>query len=645
MLHYARSDTHYLLSIYDHLRLALHEKSHSSSGDDAAATTLSPLEEVYQRSIGVSSITFSLPPFDHETGHFDSGFLLPLAKHGVLKAYATAVAIPTLPLKTGWGPSELKFEVLRSVIRWREQTARDEDESGRYVLSLQGTLQLAEAAAAATGGGIRDANDVMRVLGGTRGGVSEVVRRRKDELAALVRETVERVRGDEKGAADVDAEEAAGSNASAAAILNAQLGLPAPEPAVRPSEGLWTPAPAAGGNDAMASTSTPSGSAPTVVSVSVAAASAFFGPGTGSGSSGKQAAAVTSGQGPVVPVAASSSFFGPAPADKQLVTNQSKKGKGRARGADDDSPVVDRAEAVKRVHDSLVLGGGLGQVSSSSFPVVSRIPLRLSDSKRPLTPKENRSQSLQPKPIATERADARGGTSRTDTVLPDADANADSGPALAEPDSSSAAAALSGDHTYVPLSGRIPHVHAASASSTVGSTSHAAPKPKDSDVIVVSSLKDKPKKRRRQGSEAAEPSSAVGAAAAGLVSPGEKKPKAKKVKAAPTELDASTSAVTPKKEKKQKQKQPQSKRGDPDAAPIVPFDYSTSTSILDADPAASAAALAEKKERKRQAKLDKAAGSTGGKKKGFEIDLSDFRRAPRVANAPKKANVSRSFAK
>ena len=604
MLHYARSDTHYLLSIYDRLRLALHEKATSANsvvGDGEPA--LSPLEEVYRRSIGVSSITFSLPPFDHETGHFDSGFLLPLAKHGVLKAYSTALAIPTLPLKTGWGPSEGRFEVLRSVNRWREQTARDEDESGRYVLSLQGSLQLAEVGAA---GGIKDANDVMRVLGGTRGGVSEVARRRKDELAAVITETVERVRGNgglgsAAGGEDVDMD----GGAAALAITSAQLGFPAPEPAVRPIDGLWDDA------EPVASTSR---SATTVVSVSVAGASAFFG---GSMAGGEGTGDGRSVIAPVVPFAASSSFFGPAKSTTAAAKNKKGKSKARAADAGSEASIATRTEAVKRVHDSLVLGGGLGQVRSDPAPLLDSVTADAS-------PKSVISvlQSLQPKPIPTENAKSSA-TPKTDVVLPDASTTE------TQPDPPSA---LTADHTYVPLSGRIPKEMA--PSTLASSASHVAPKPKDSDVIVVSSLKDKPKKRRRQGSEA-EPSPA------GLASPGgERKPKAKKVKADSNAAEATAStaasASKPKKEKKAKR--------DPNAAPIVPHDYSTSTSILDADPAASSAAIADKKERKRQAKIDQLAG-VGGKKKGFEIDLSDFRRAPRVANAPKKANVSRSFAK
>lgn len=341
MLQYARSDTHYLLSIYDHLRRALHAKERSAPEDPSL------LEDVYQRSIGVSSITFSLPPFDHETGHFDWGFLLPLAKHGVLKAYATALAIPTLPLKTGWGPSEVRFETLRELVRWRERTARDEDESGRYVLSVQGLLQLAEVGAA---GGVKDANDVVRVLGNSRGGVSEVVRRRKSEVALLVKETVERVAG---SARDGDGRMDDGGSAAAMAISSAQLGLPAAEPAVRPLAGVWDmDLQSQAGQRPVASTS----SLPaTVVSVSVAAASALFGP------SSTAAASPGTGAAPLVSLATSSAFFGPS----ATASSSSKKGKNRAQ-PEVDVATTERERAVKRVHDSLVLGGGLGQVSRLS---------------------------------------------------------------------------------------------------------------------------------------------------------------------------------------------------------------------------------------------------------------------------------------
>ncbi|BGO99413.1 hypothetical protein RTG_02115 [Rhodotorula toruloides ATCC 204091] len=542
MLQYARSDTHYLLSIYDHLRLALHAKGAASK------ETPSPIEDVFNRSIPVSAITFSLPPFDHETGHFESGFLVPLARHGQLKAYSTALAVPTLPIKTGWGPGEAKLEVLREVTRWREKVAREEDESTRYVLSLQGVLQITETGAA---GRIKEGRDVMQVLGGAKGGVSDVVRRRKEELAQLVKETFEKVTGRAvDGHAEGDVDMVGG--AATLAVTNAQLSLPAEEPAVRPAQGVWGDAP-------VASTSS---SAPLVP---VASSSSFYG-------AASTASAATSGI-----VASSSSFFGASQAKK--TASKASKGKGRAE---------EQAEAIKRVHDSLVLGGGLGQ-------------------------------SLQPKLVPTMQP------AQVDVDMVD---QVDDNAVVAEEPDRGPPAALSADHTYVPLTGRLPKPDISAtlaASKTEGLTPHVAPKAKDSDVIVVSSLKDKPKKRRRQERQAAVParaddlpglSSSV-PAVGNPQSPPAQQPKAKK----------------PKKDKAQR----------PAPESIVPHDYSASRSILDAEPVRSTGAERreqDKRQRKKEAKAEKLSGT-----KGFEIDVSDFRRAPRVQNAPKKGQKSQSFQK
>lgn len=542
MLQYARSDTHYLLAIYDHLRLALHAKGAASK------ETPSPLEDVFNRSIPVSAITFSLPPFDHETGHFESGFLVPLARHGQLKAYSTALAVPTLPIKTGWGPGEAKLEVLREVTRWREKVAREEDESTRYVLSLQGVLQITETGAA---GRIKEGRDVMQVLGGAKGGVSEVVRRRKEDLAQLVRETFEKVTGRAiDGDAEGDVDMVGG--AASLAVTNAQLSLPAQEPAVRPAQGLWGDAP-------VASTSS---SAPLVP---VASSSSFYG-------AASTTSAATTGI-----FASSSSFFGASQAKK--TASKASKGKGRAE---------EQAEAVKRVHDSLVLGGGLGQ-------------------------------SLQPKLVPAAQP-VEADVDMADGVDDDA--------VVAEEPDRGPPAALSADHTYVPLTGRLPKPDISAtlaASKTEGLTPHVAPKAKDSDVIVVSSLKDKPKKRRRQESQAA-----VSAPADDLPGLSSSVPAVENAQSPPPQPPK---AKKPKKDKAQ--------RPAPEA--IVPHDYSTSRSILDAEPVRSTGAERreqDKRQRKKEAKAEKLSGT-----KGFEIDVSDFRRAPRVQNAPKKGQKSQSFQK
>lgn len=192
----------------------------------------------------------------------------------------------------------------------------------------------------------------------------------------------------------------------------------------------------------------------------------------------------------------------------------------------------------------------------------------------------------------------------------------------------------------------LPFSSTSSASTTpaaIGSTSHsvdASKKRDQSEVIVVSSLKDKPsrssqqaqKKRRRGTTTVPEPSELrLGQLEAepakteeeeGIVSPPPSAPPVKKQKKKKTPSSSSSSSTTP-------------------VEPVVPHDYSGSTSILDAGPSI-LTGLERREAEKKQKKKDKIAsgGSTG---KGFKVDTSEFKRPMRVDNAPKKANISRSF--
>ncbi|GAA5963691.1 hypothetical protein JCM3765_003546 [Sporobolomyces pararoseus] len=539
MLHYARSDTHYLLNIYDHLRLALSSKS-LSSGEDSTA---SPLEEVFDRSIQVSSTVFSLPPYDHETGHFESGFLIPLAKSGQLKAYSTALAVPTLPIKTAWGPGEVRLEVLRSLMRWRENAARQEDESTRFVMGIQGVLQVVEQCKRIQNGG---SAELVRVLGSTRGGVSEIVRRKKEELLEVIKGTIERVEGATLGAEDQEMMD----GSSLDALVSLSGGLPSFEPAVKPIEGLWEQTSAA----PVASTST----------------SSFF------GSSDKSATPnYRSGSTSIAPT---SSFFGPSSTSSNqkpgsLRKDKNGKGKQVVRSSEEE-----RLAAIKKVHESLVLGGGLGK-SLQPQPLPSAAVAETTPAPSSVPSTSNTDPSLLPVPLP----------------LP--------------------------DNSFVSFDSN------PSVPKAIGSTSHAQSgdaKPKDSEVIVVSSLKDKPsrtsqaqaKKRRRAGTEAETTTlSTPEASTSSAVSPPPQPPQAKK------------------------QKKKKSQSGEP-AQPIVPHDYTGSTSILDAGPSI-LTGLERREAEKKQKKKDKIA--SGGSGKGFKVDTSDFKRPMRVDNAPKKANVSRTF--
>lgn len=159
------------------------------------------------------------------------------------------------------------------------------------------------------------------------------------------------------------------------------------------------------------------------------------------------------------------------------------------------------------------------------------------------------------------------------------------------------------DHSYVPLSGRIGR-EAPLYSSTSSSTLPPVPSRKDSDVLIVSALADKPKKRRRPKVE--------------------------------VEVDdVASDASTPKKQKKKDKAVPVPLER------LEPHDYSTSRSILDMDPEAARTIDATAGGRKKKPKDS----GEPRKQKGFEVDTSDFRRQPRVNNQSKKGNVSQSFAK
>ena len=531
MLHYARSDTHFLLDIYDHLRLALHALPTAPpppADGEAPALTRTPetlLLEVFNRSISVSASVFSVAPYDFETGHApEGGWLAVLGKYHQLKAYATARAVPTMPIRTGWGPGEPGLEVLRRLHLWREAAAIEEDESVRHILNASGLWALAEKRPT-------EGAQVMQAIGGAKGGVGEVMRRRKEEVAALIREIVK--------ADEMEVEEPG-------SVLVLNRGLPAEEPAVRPVSGsIWGAAP-------VASTSAGASLAAGASSLFGAAAKAIVAP---------VASAL---------VAARSSLFGAPNKGKQAET---------------------RAEAVARVHASLVLGGGLANVSRSRR-CFDWVYTRLLTALTCLLAQSLTAHAI-PVPVAL-------------VVVAEEEA-----PAGDVPEPLVGDAALTGDHSYVPLSGRIPKP--STSTLRAASKTPATPAPSDKDVLIVSAMADKPKKRRRPKAE-----DEAAAAAAGEGD------------------DADDSSSPAKKAKEADKKGADGKGGKKKKGALerlAPHDYSTSPSILDGEGAG--LTKAERKGRK----------DTGRAAKGFELDTSDFRREPRVNNAPKKANVSHSFAK
>ncbi|KAF8148190.1 hypothetical protein B0H34DRAFT_737252 [Crassisporium funariophilum] len=185
MLQYARSDTHFLLFIYDNLRNALLDRSQSQSRSPSsspppfASSSSSPnaargmLNQAIARSAETSLRVYTKEPYDVLEGGGPGGWDTLAKKWNKIALTAGG---------PGVGIAAMQREVYRSVHGWRERVAREEDESTRYVLQNHFLFQLAEQPPA----------DMAALLSIFRSSVPPVVRRRAKELLDIVREAVKR---------------------------------------------------------------------------------------------------------------------------------------------------------------------------------------------------------------------------------------------------------------------------------------------------------------------------------------------------------------------------------------------------------------------------------------------------------------------
>lgn len=129
MLKYARSDTHFLLYIYDNLRNALLDRSQSQARSRSSSPTSShptPAQELLYQSLERSAETslrvYSKESYDPIEGSGSTGWdtLAKKWNKGALMAGGPGVGI-----------GALQREVYKSVHGWRERVAREEDESTR----------------------------------------------------------------------------------------------------------------------------------------------------------------------------------------------------------------------------------------------------------------------------------------------------------------------------------------------------------------------------------------------------------------------------------------------------------------------------------------------------------------------------------
>ncbi|KAF7331658.1 Exosome complex exonuclease RRP6 [Mycena kentingensis (nom. inval.)] len=181
MLSYARSDTHFLLFIYDNLRNALLDRALSAksrSPSPSASTTPVPtgnwppeqrfIRQSLTRSEETALRTYEKELYDVQGGSGPGGWDA-LAKKwnkgGLVAAAETSTGKETLPRA-----------VYRCVHHWRDTVAREEDESTRYVLPNHFLFQIAE----------RPPADMAALLKNFTS-VPPVVRKRAKELLAAIR--------------------------------------------------------------------------------------------------------------------------------------------------------------------------------------------------------------------------------------------------------------------------------------------------------------------------------------------------------------------------------------------------------------------------------------------------------------------------
>lgn len=117
MLKYARSDTHFLLFVYDLLRNELLNRSDQ--------VTHNLMQTVLQRSAETALRRYEKEGYDGETGEGPNGWRNLYSKW-------------SRPL------SPQQFAVFKAIHAWRDQVAREEDESVRYVLPNHMLFSLAE---------------------------------------------------------------------------------------------------------------------------------------------------------------------------------------------------------------------------------------------------------------------------------------------------------------------------------------------------------------------------------------------------------------------------------------------------------------------------------------------------------------------
>ncbi|KAJ4497032.1 ribonuclease H-like domain-containing protein [Lentinula lateritia] len=174
MLDYARSDTHFLLYIYDNLRNALLDRAVSPSEDYLEIEEISYpqaqalLRQVLAKSEVTALRVYEKECYDMERGSGGNGWDTLAKKWNKIHLYVNS-------------PSCKQKDIYRSIHMWRDEVAREEDESVRYILPNHYLIQLAEHPPA-------DMAAMLKIFHF----VPPVLKRRAKELLNIIREVIKR---------------------------------------------------------------------------------------------------------------------------------------------------------------------------------------------------------------------------------------------------------------------------------------------------------------------------------------------------------------------------------------------------------------------------------------------------------------------
>lgn len=156
MLYYARSDTHYLLYIFDMLRNEILDSSHRVDPDKSL------MESVIGKSKEVSLQRYETLLCDEETGLGSRGWF-------------------NIMVKGSGAYDAEQFSVYKAVFKWRDDLARKEDESPYYIMAQSAVGDIA-----------RVLPEDPKALWSLLGNAPQPVKTRLDELFSVIQEARKR---------------------------------------------------------------------------------------------------------------------------------------------------------------------------------------------------------------------------------------------------------------------------------------------------------------------------------------------------------------------------------------------------------------------------------------------------------------------